>query len=161
MARRGGSTKEDGATGRPTLRNSRARHQFDILETHEAGIVLVGTEVKSIRAGQAALDDSYARFRGDELFLFQMRIEQYDQRGYAGHEPMRPRKLLMHRRELNALKSAVERKGLTLVPLELRFSERNLAKVVVALARGRKTVDKRERSKERIARREMDRHRGR
>lgn len=158
MAKQDAKGKASG-TGSPTLRNSRARHRYEILSTHEAGIVLVGTEVKSIRSGQAGLEEAYARFRGDELFLFQMRIEQYDDRGYAGHDPVRPRKLLLHRRELDQLRNAVERKGLTIVPLKLYFNERNLAKLTIAIARGRRLADKRQKAKEQLARREMRRHR--
>jgi SsrA-binding protein len=135
--------------------NSRARHRFELLERFECGIVLVGCEVKSLRAGNASLDEGYARLKGNELWLLGVHIAEYEAKGYAGHEPVRPRKLLLHKREIAHLKKAVERKGLTIVPLRIYFSDRNLVKVEVALARGRKLHDKRNVAKEREAKKQI------
>ena len=148
--------KED-APRTPTLGNPKARHKYEVIDTWECGIVLVGPEVKSLRLGHGSLEESYARFRDGELFLLKMRIEEYRHVGHARPEPVRPRKLLLHRRELLAIRLEVERRGLTLVPLRLFWSERGLAKVEVALVRGRKVHDHREAEKKKTARREIAR----
>jgi SsrA-binding protein len=136
--------------------NRRARHDFDILETHEAGLVLRGTEVKSLRDGRADLKESYARIEGGEVWLLGCHISPYAQGNRENHDPVRPRKLLLHRGEINRLLGRVMEKGLTLVPLRLYFKH-GRAKVDLGLARGRKTLDKRQVIREREERREMQR----
>lgn len=128
--------------------NRKARHDYEVLETLEAGLVLRGSEVKSLRAGQAALVDSYAEVRDGEVFLVGANIAAYASASYNNHDPRRDRKLLLHSREIRRLEGRVREKGLTLVPLSLYFRE-GRAKVEVALARGRKAYDKRERIRER------------
>ena len=136
--------------------NRRAHHNFDILETHEAGLVLQGTEVKSLRASRADLKESYARIDGSEAWLLGLHISPYAQGNRANHDPLRPRKLLLHRGELNRLLGKIMEKGLTLVPLRLYFKE-GRAKVELGLARGRKTLDKRHAIREREETREVQR----
>nr|WP_027717461.1 SsrA-binding protein SmpB [Desulfovirgula thermocuniculi] len=143
--------------GKVVTVNRRARHDYHILETYEAGIVLTGTEVKSLRAGRANLQDSYARVENGELFLYNMHISPYDQGNRFNHEPKRTRKLLMHKREIMRLLGKSREKGLTLVPLKVYFNERGKAKVELALARGKKAIDKREDIAARDARREIER----
>jgi SsrA-binding protein len=137
-------------------RNKRARHDYELLETWEAGLVLQGTEVKSLRAGQASLNDSFGIVREGEIFLVNMHIAPYSHGGNYNHEPMRTRKLLMHRREIRRLIGSIERKGLTLVPLDLYFRE-GKAKVRIALGRGKQAHDKRADLKKRDADREIAR----
>jgi SsrA-binding protein len=137
-------------------RNPRASHDYHFLETWESGIVLTGTEVKSLRNGKASIKEAYAHIRNGELWLEGMHITPYEQGNRWNPEPVRSRKLLMHRREIERLIGGVEQKGLTLVPLELYFS-RGRAKVALALAKGKKTHDRREDIKRRIADREMAR----
>jgi SsrA-binding protein len=137
-------------------RNRAARHDYAILDTWEAGLVLTGTEVKSLRDGRASLADSYGVVRDGEIYLLNLHISPYERGGYANHEPTRTRKLLLHRKEIRRLIGAVEREGLTLVPLELYF-KRGVAKVTLALAKGKKLHDKRETARRRDAEREMAR----
>jgi SsrA-binding protein len=134
--------------------NRRAHHDFDILETHEAGLVLQGTEVKSLRASRADLKESYARIDRNEAWLLGLHISPYAQGNRANHDPLRPRKLLLHRGELNRLLGKIMEKGLTLVPLRLYFKQ-GRAKVEIGLARGRKTLDKRHAIREREEQREV------
>jgi len=141
-------------------RNSKARHDYHILETWEAGLVLSGTEIKSVRAGKVSLAEAYGVVRRGEVWLEGMTIAPYDSGGYVNHEPRRTRKLLLHVREIRRLIGAVEQQGLTLVPLDLHFT-RGRAKVTLALARGKKLHDKRETLKRRIADREAARAMGR
>ena len=141
---------------RVIARNPRARHDYEILEKWEAGLVLTGTEVKALRNGRASLVGAFAHVRRAEVWLEALHIPPYDPANRNNHDPLRSRKLLMHRREIRRLIGAVEQKGLTLVPLELYFSGRH-AKVLLALGRGRKEHDRREVIKERDARREMAR----
>ncbi len=136
--------------------NRKARHEFSILETWEAGIVLQGTEVKSLRDGKGNLTDAFARIHQGELWLYEMHISPYEQGNRYNHDPRRPRKLLMHRSELRRLVGKVEEKGLTLVPLDVHFS-RGLAKVTLALARGKKLHDKRDSLRERELERDTQR----
>ena len=136
--------------------NRRARHNFDILETYEAGLVLLGTEVKALRDGRADLKESYARVEGNEAWLIGCHISPYAQGNRANHDPLRPRKLLLHRGEISRLLGRVMEKGLTVVPLSLYFKGGRV-KVELGLARGRKTLDKRQVIREREERREMDR----
>jgi SsrA-binding protein len=137
-------------------RNKRARHDYHILETWEAGIVLAGTEVKSLRDGKANIGDAYGIVRGGEVYLLNLHISPYERRGYSNHEPDRTRKLLLHKKEIRRLIGAVERQGLTLVALDIYF-KRGLAKVTLALAKGKKLHDKREAARERDAAREIAR----
>ena len=137
-------------------RNKRARFDYEIMDTWEAGIVLVGSEVKSLRAGKANLTDAYGIVRDGELYLLNLHIAPYTHAGYVNHEPTRTRKLLLHRAEIRRLIGAVERKGLTLVPLELYF-QRGLAKVSMALGRGKKQHDKRDDAKAKDAARDIAR----
>ena len=141
---------------RSIARNRRARHDYHILETFEAGLVLTGTEVKSLRDGKANISDAYGIIRDGEAFLLNLHIAPYESRGYANHEPDRTRKLLLHRKEIRRLIGAVERQGLTLVPLELYFNN-GVAKVALALGKGKKLHDKRDAERERDAAREIAR----
>lgn len=137
---------EDG--GRHVVaRNRKARHEFEILDTLEAGIVLKGPEVKSIREGKVAFQDSFARVDGGEVWLHSFHISPYEQANRYNVDPLRTRKLLLHKQEIRKLIGKVEEKGLTLVPLELLFRRGN-AKVLLALARGRKAHDKRDKIRE-------------
>jgi SsrA-binding protein len=137
--------------------NRRARHDFEILETLECGIVLTGSEVKSLREGNAQIAESYARVDGDELWLFQMHIPPWAFAvGFGSHDPDRKRKLLVHRREINEWKMEVATQSLTIVPLKLYFKD-GRAKVELGLAKGRKQQDRREALKKRDAERDMAR----
>lgn len=147
---------EGGKTRITVARNPRASHDYHILESWETGIVLTGTEVKSLRNGKASIKEAYAHVRGGEVWLEGMHITPYEQGNRWNPEPVRSRKLLLHRREIEKLIGSVERKGLTLVPLELYFS-RGRAKVALALGKGKKTHDRRQDIKARIADREMSR----
>lgn len=140
--------------------NRRARHDYDILDTFECGIVLRGSEVKSLRASQVQIKDAYAEVRNGELWLQSMHIAPYKFARDGGHDPERARKLLLHRREIERLVGQVNEQGLTLIPLSIYFTT-GLAKVELALAKGRRTIDKRRSIKEREMKREMDRARGR
>lgn len=126
----------------PAIDNRRARHEYEILESLEAGLVLSGTEVKSIRAGGVSLNEAYARFRDGEAWLLGMHVPNYKQGSFSNVDPNRPRKLLMHREQIERLQSRVGEKGLTIVPLRLYFT-RGMAKVQLGLARGKKLWDKR------------------
>ena len=137
-------------------KNRRARHDYAILDTYEAGLVLTGSEVKSLRDGKANLSDAYGIVRNGELFLLNLHISPYERASYNNHEPTRTRKLLLHKREIRRLIGAVERQGLTLVPLELYFRN-GRAKVTLALGRGKKLHDKREDLKRRVTERETAR----
>ena len=136
--------------------NRKARHNYHIIDSVEAGIVLTGSEIKSVRAGRVSLGDAYVRPENGELWLRNAHIARYQDSSYLSHEPMRPRKLLLHGKEIDTLTSKVLEKGLTLVPLKL-YIKGNIAKVEVALAKGKKLYDKRES----IARRETEREIGR
>src|SRR4051812_37441705 len=137
-------------------KNRQARHDYAILDTWEAGLVLTGTEVKSLREGRANLTDAYGIVRDGKIFLINLHISPYERGGYANHEPTRTRKLLLHGKEIRRLIGAVEREGLTLIPLELYFRN-GVAKVALALGKGKKLHDKRETERERDASREMAR----
>lgn len=139
--------------------NRKARHDYEIVETFEAGIVLKGTEVKSLRMGNSHISEAHAVFKGNELFLLNAHIATYDFGNINNHVPDRTRKLLLHKKELTRLFSRVKEAGLTIVPLKMYFDEHNRAKVLIALARGKKTVDKRESVKERDTKRDMARFR--
>jgi SsrA-binding protein len=132
--------------------NRKAFHDFHLLETFEAGLVLLGTEVKAIREGRVNLRDSFARVEGLEVYLYNVNISSYSHRGYADHEPLRRRKLLLHRDEIRKLIGKTVEKGMTLVPVRMYF-KKGRVKVAVSLAKGKKDYDKRET----IKRREVDR----
>jgi len=137
--------------------NRRARFNYAIGDTFEAGIVLTGSEVKSLRAGKATIAESYADARGGELWLINSNIPEYLQASRFNHAPKRARKLLLQKREINRLVGAVEREGMTIVPLKLYFNEKGRAKIEIALARGKKLHDKRETLKKRSWERERGR----
>ena len=141
----------------PTLAtNHKARRDYDILETHEAGLALKGTEIKSIRQHRVTIDDSFARIDGDELFLYNMHISPYAQGGRYNVEPIRVRKLLMHRREIDRLSGFLAQQRLTLIPLRL-YEKHGLAKIELAVGKGKRVFEKRDRIREREADREIQR----
>lgn len=138
--------------------NRKARHDYEIEDTLEAGLVLVGTEVKSLRMGKASLKDAYARIKNGEVFIYQMHISPYPFAYYDNHDPLRPRKLLLHAREIRKLYGKVNEKGYSLIPLKLYFKD-GKAKLTLALARGKKAHDKRDTIRQRDQKRELDRER--
>lgn len=140
----------------PIARNRRARHEYHIVETWEAGLVLTGTEVKTLRNGQATLSDAYGIVKDGEVFLLNMHIAPYGPGAQFNHEPTRTRKLLLHKGEIRKMIGSVERRGLTLVPLDLYF-KRGVAKVVIGLARGKKLYDKRAEDRRRTDERDIAR----
>lgn len=157
MAKKTGAARTAVAGRRPVAQNRRARHDYEILETFEAGIALVGSEVKSLRDGKCQLKDSYARIEGGEAWLFGVHIPPYAfASGFGTHDPERKRKLLLHRREIDELRARSQQESLTIVPLAVYF-DRGKAKVEVALARGRHTYDKRRALAERDTKRETER----
>jgi SsrA-binding protein len=137
--------------------NRKARFNYHIGEVFEAGIALTGSEVKSLRSGKATIAESYADARGGEIWLINSNVPEYLQAGRFNHAPKRPRKLLLHKRQINKLMGAVEREGMTLVPLKLYFNDKGRAKIEIALAKGKKLHDKRETERKR----DWDRERGR
>ncbi len=141
---------------RTVVANRRARHDYHLEETYEAGLQLLGSEVKSLRAGRASLQDAYAKVRGGEVWLVNMHIAPYEQAGPFNHDPLRPRKLLLHRSEIRRLVGKVKERGYTLIPLRVYF-RRGLAKVELALARGKKQYDKRADIRKREAQRQIAR----
>ena len=152
MSKKKAKAKTNGAVAS----NPKARHDYEILETLEAGVVLTGSEVKSLRGGTASLRESFAVIRDGEPLLIGMHIGPYPQAGYAGHDPTRTRKLLLHKGEIQRLVGKTAERGLTLVPLRVYFSH-GLAKVELGLARGKRTYDRRESLKERDAQMQIDR----
>lgn len=149
-------SKDDAPETQSIARNKRARHDYHILETWEAGLVLSGTEVKALRDGNANISDAYAIVKDGEVFLLNLHIAPYEQGNQFNHDPTRTRKLLLHRKEIRRMIGAVERQGLTLIPLELYF-KRGIAKVALALGKGKKLHDKRDTARERDAEREIAR----
>lgn len=139
------------------VRNKKAYHQYHVLEKIEAGIELQGTEVKSIREGNVSLAESYARIDDAEVFLVGCHIPEYRAGGWTNHDPLRKRKLLLHRREISKLRARVEEKGLTIVPLRLYFNGRGYLKVELGICRGKQLHDKRETLKSRDADRDIQR----
>jgi SsrA-binding protein len=137
--------------------NRRARFNYEIGETFEAGIALTGTEVKALRGGKATIAESYADSRGGELWLINANIPEYQQGGRFNHAPKRPRRLLLHKRQIDKLSGAVDRDGMTIVPLKLYFNEKGRAKLEIAVARGKKLHDKRETDRKRSWDRERSR----
>jgi SsrA-binding protein len=142
---------------RTVAQNRRARFDYSIEDTFEAGIVLVGTEVKSLRRGQASITEAYASDQDGDLFLLNAHIAPYDSGKTFGHEPRRPRKLLLHRREIDKMIGAIRREGMTLVPLSIYFDARGRAKVSLALAKGRRKADQRQAIKDRDWQRQKSR----
>ncbi|MEE8189740.1 MAG: SsrA-binding protein SmpB [Kiloniellales bacterium] len=138
-----------GGAKRIVAQNRRARHDYQIEDTLEAGLALTGTEVKSLRLGRGSIAEAYANDEGGELFLRNAHIPPYEPASRNNHEPRRPRKLLLHRRELNRLIGEIRRGGYTIVPLSIYFNERGIAKIELALARGKRKADKRESEKKR------------
>ncbi|MCW8835607.1 MAG: SsrA-binding protein SmpB [Rhodospirillales bacterium] len=138
-----------GVPGRIAAQNRKARHDYFIEDTFDAGIILTGSEVKSLREGRANINDSYAAERNGELFLFGAHISEYAPAKRANHEPLRIRKLLLHKRELAKLFDSVNRQGMTLIPLAVYFNDRGFAKVQLGLAKGKQKQDKRASIKER------------
>ncbi len=136
--------------------NRKARHEYHILEKYEAGIALKGTEVKSIREGKVSIKESYVRFFNNEIFIVGMHISDYSNRGYSEVENTRDRKLLLHRRELNKLKSKIDEKGVTMVPLSI-YLKKNLIKIEFGLAKGKKLWDKRKDKMDKDIKRSIDR----
>jgi len=149
--------KKDKADRTPRVVNKKAFRDYELTERFEAGVELRGTEVKSLRAGQGDLDGSYARVLGDECWLISGKIAQYAQASIANHQPDRKRKLLLHKAEIRKIRGKLELRGFTLVPLRIYFNERGLAKVELALARGKRQYDKRRKIDEKTQRRDTDR----
>lgn len=151
-------TGKDDAGNRLLVSNRKARHEYMVLDTLEAGLVLLGTEVKSIRENRVAIGDAYAAIENGEVWLHQMNISPFPQANLMNHEPLRKRKLLLHRREIERLRTKIQEKGLTLIPLSLTLVK-NRVKIELGLCRGKKLFDKREVAAKRDADREMARAR--
>jgi len=149
------SGDKDDFSERLICRNRRARHDYEIMDTLECGLELAGSEVKSIRAHKVSIEEAFARIESGELWLHGCDIAQYPQANLMNHEPRRPRKLLLKKRELRKFAEEATHQGLTLVPLDLHFSKRGMVKATVAVARGRKLHDKRERMKKDTAAKEI------
>lgn len=140
----------------PTIKNRKARHEFDVEETYEAGIVLRGTEVKSLRQGKASLKEAFAYMKDGEVWLRDMYIKPYEHASYSNHNDRRERKLLLNKREIREIDQSINQKGYTLVPLKLYF-KKGYAKVLMGLAKGKKQHDKRQDIKQRDQKRELER----
>ncbi len=149
--------KPDGPSIRVVCENRKARHKFQIIESLECGVVLLGSEVKSLREGTISLDEAYARVKDGELWLVGCDIPEYKQATLWNHEPKRPRKLLVHQREMKRFANQAHEKGLTLVPLKIFFNPRGIAKVDVGLCRGKKLHDKRQQLKKADVKRDLQR----
>lgn len=153
----GKKKKKAPARGDKTLEsNKRARHHYEIVDEIEAGIMLAGSEVKSMRDGKVSLTEAFCAFKGDELYLLQSHVAEYTEAHSRNHLPVRPRKLLLHRRELDKLRMAVQKNGMTIVPLEL-YVQGRVIKLLIGLARGKKLHDKRQTIKKREEERDMAR----
>jgi SsrA-binding protein len=150
------SSASDGQS-RNIAENRKARYRFEVLEQLECGLQLYGSEVKSLREGKISLDEAYVRIRQGELWLVNADIAEYRQANRWNHDPKRPRKLLVHARQLGKLTSRAQEKGMTLVPLRIYFNARGIVKVMVGVCRGKKLFDKRETQKTRDAKRDLDR----
>ncbi len=137
--------------------NKKARHDYFIEEQFEAGIVLTGTEIKSVRKGKVSLRESYAKVENGEVFVYSMNISKYEQGNIYNADPMRPRKLLLNKREIRKIESALTQQGMTLIPLSMYINERGIAKLLIGIARGKKLYDKRDSIAKRDAARNMDR----
>ncbi len=141
----------------PEIVNRKAKFNFEFMESFKAGLVLTGTEIKSIKEGKVNLSDSYCYFRAGELWVKNLHISEYKFGSYANHEPLRIRKLLLTKREMRRLEGKLKEKGLTIVPYKIFFNERGIAKLEIELAKGKKSFDKRESIKERDTKKELDR----
>lgn len=141
------------------VKNRKALFEYSLLDTFDAGIQLLGSEIKSIRAGKANLQEAYCFFVDDELFIKGMHIAEYSHGGYANHDPVRQRKLLLKRTELRKIKNKLKEKGLTVIPVKLYINERGFAKLEIAVAKGKKLFDKRQNIKNKDVKRELDRTR--
>ena len=151
------ATRQKGPAGRIAAENRKARHEYLIEDVYEAGIALTGTEVKSLRFGEGTIAEAYAEVKGEEVWLINANIPEFSHGNRFNHEPRRPRKLLLHSREIDKLHGAVARQGMTLVPLSIYFNERGRAKVELALAKGKKLHDKREAERDRDWKRQQAR----
>lgn len=152
-----GKPHKDKVNSGPVAANKKAYRNFELVERFEAGLALLGTEVKSLRAGGGDLNGSYARIEGDECWLVGAGIAPYEQAGHRQHEPTRKRKLLLHAAEIRKIRNKLEQRGFTLVPLRIYFNDRGLAKTELALARGKRQYDKRKTITERDQKRDVDR----
>ncbi len=139
------------------VQNKKAFHEYSILDEYVAGIQLMGTEVKSIREGKASISEAYCHIKGNEIFILGMHISEYKQIKHTNHEPLRERKLLLHKKEIVKLGKSVKEKGLTIIPLGIYLTETGFIKIKLGLAKGKKTYDKRESIKQKDIKREMDR----
>jgi SsrA-binding protein len=149
--------RPDQVKAKTVAENRRARYDYAIEDTYEAGIMLTGTEVKALRFGEGSIAESYAEVKGGEVWLVNSNVPEYSHGNRENHEPKRPRKLLLHEREIEKLHRAISREGMTLVPLSIYFNGRGRAKVELAVAKGRKHQDKREYEKEKDWKREQSR----
>jgi SsrA-binding protein len=156
MAKHKPATDREHDNERLISQNRSARHEYEVIDTLECGIVLVGSEVKSLRSGKISLDEAYGRMKGGEVWLVGCDIPEYREANRFNHEPRRPRKLLLHRREINKFASKAYETGLTLVPLKLYF-KKGKAKLLLGICRGRKLHDKREKLKKRSVQRDIQR----
>ena len=141
----------------PEIVNRKARFNYEFIESYKAGLVLTGTEIKSVKEGKVNMSDSFCYFRNGELWLKNLHISVYSNGSYANHEPLRLRKLLLQKRELRKLEGKIKEKGLTIIPYEIFFNERGIAKIQIELAKGKKAYDKRETIKERDTQKEIQR----
>jgi SsrA-binding protein len=139
------------------IKNRKARYNYELLDKYEAGIALLGSEVKSIRNAKVSINEAYCYFRKDELYIRNMHVGEYENAGFAGHEPLRERKLLLHRQELKKIQKKLKDEALTLIPTALFFNSKGFAKLEIAVARGKKLHDKRQDIKSRDIKREIDR----
>lgn len=149
--------KKEKSANRSISENRKARHKYEVLDTLECGLALVGSEVKSLREGKLSLDESYARVKNGEVWLLGADIPEYRQASHWNHDPRRPRKLLLHKREVLKFAGLAHEKGLTLVPLKMYFNQRGIAKLLLGLCKGRKMYDKREILKKADMKRDMQR----
>ncbi|MCC6571423.1 MAG: SsrA-binding protein SmpB [Chitinophagales bacterium] len=141
----------------PEIVNRKARFNYEFIESYKAGLVLTGTEIKSVKEGKVNMSDSFCYFRNGELWLKNLHISVYSNGSYANHEPLRLRKLLLQKRELRKLEGKIKEKGLTIIPYKIFFNERGIAKIQIELAKGKKAYDKRETIKERDTQKEIQR----
>jgi SsrA-binding protein len=159
MTKKNAASSQKSGQPQPKLitENRKARHKFEVLDTLECGLALAGSEVKSLRAGHISLEEAYGRVREGEIWLIGCDIPEYPQATIWNHEPKRPRKMLIHRREMRKFANQAHEKGLTLVPLKLYFNERGVAKVLLGLCRGKQLHDKREAMKKADSQRDLAR----
>lgn len=141
----------------PEIVNRKAKFNYEFIETYKAGMVLTGTEIKSVKEGKVNMSDGYCYFRQGELWIKNLHISEYKYGNYANHEPLRLRKLLLTKKEMRRLEGKIKEKGLTIIPYRIFFNERGIAKIEIALCRGKKAFDKRESIKERDTAKEMQR----